>query len=44
MYRQKDSNADPGTPRVTEEGAWIMPSALPKDVEALLKPFRRIAT
>ena len=44
LYRQKDSNADPGAPRVTPEGTWIMPSALPKDVEALLKPFRRIAT
>lgn len=44
LYRQKDSNADPGAPQLTAEGTWLMPSQMPKDIMALLAPFRRIAT
>jgi len=44
LYRQKDSNADVDRPRQTPEGTWLMPMAMPKDIAALLAPYRRIPT
>lgn len=44
LYRQKDNNADVGAPQMTDQGTWLMPSQMPKDIAALLAPYRRIAT
>ena len=42
MYRQKDSQSDVDRPLITGDGVTILPSALPRDVQQLLLPYRRV--
>ncbi|HPL80995.1 MAG TPA: phage head-tail connector protein [Anaerolineaceae bacterium] len=42
LYRQKDTSADLDRPLVTGDGVTIMPSALPNDVMALVRKYRRL--
>ncbi len=42
LYRQKDSSADVDRPLLTNDGVTIMPMALPKDVQQMLLPYRRL--
>lgn len=41
LYRQKDTSQDVGAV-VTDTGLTIYPSDLPKDIQAILTPYRRI--
>lgn len=40
MYRQKDSGMD-GDRVLSADGVLVMPAAIPNDVQAILKPYRR---
>jgi hypothetical protein len=42
LYRQKDTNADLDRPVVSPDGATLMPSKLPADVLAILRPYYRM--
>jgi hypothetical protein len=42
IYRQKDSQNDVDRPLITGDGVTILPSALPRDVQQLLSPYRRV--
>lgn len=42
LYRQKDSSADIDRPLLTNDGVTIMPMSLPKDVQQLLAPYKRL--
>lgn len=39
MYRQKDTSADVDRPLVTGDGVTVMPSALPSDVEKIVRRY-----
>lgn len=41
LYRQKDTAADIDRPLLTNSGAVVMPASMPKDVESVLRMFRR---
>lgn len=41
LYDQKDTSSEPQNPIVTSSGVIIMPSAVPKDIMAILRPYRR---
>lgn len=41
LYRQKDTNAEADRPVMTDGGV-VMPSALPSDITAILRPYRRM--
>jgi len=41
LYRQKDTNADIDRPLLSGDGVVIMPSTMPSDVIAILRPYRR---
>lgn len=41
MYRLKDSGLDGAAPLVSPTGAVVMPPSLPRDVTAMLAPYRR---
>ena len=43
LYRQKDTSADADRPLLAGDGTVIMPSAMPNDVAAYLKPYRRLS-
>lgn len=42
LYRQKDTSADVDRPLLTDAGVTILPMALPKDVQQMLLPYRRL--
>lgn len=42
LYRQKDSSADVDRPLLTNDGVTIMPMAIPKDVQQMLLPYRKV--
>ncbi len=42
LYRQKDTSADLDRPLLTNDGVVIMPGALPKDIQQMLAPYRRL--
>lgn len=42
MYRQKDNSAEADRPMVTADGATLMPSRLPSDVETIIAPYKRV--
>lgn len=41
MYRQRDGSPDLGNSLISADGVTIVTSAMAKDIEALLKPYRR---
>ena len=42
LYRQRDTNADADRPLLAGDGTVIMPSTIPPDVKALLRPYRKL--
>lgn len=43
LYRQKDSSADLDRPAVSPDGATLMPAQVPADVQAILRPYVKVA-
>jgi hypothetical protein len=41
MYRQRDGSPDLGNSIISADGSTIVTSAMSRDIEALLKPYRR---
>ncbi len=41
MYRQRDGSPDLGNSLISADGSTIVTSAMSRDIEALLKPYRR---
>jgi hypothetical protein len=41
MYRQRDGSPDLGNSIISADGSTIVTSAMSRDTEALLKPYRR---
>ena len=43
LYRQKDSSADIDRPMVSGDGTTLLPTRIPSDVEAILRPYIRVS-
>jgi hypothetical protein len=43
LYRQKDSSADIDRPMVSADGATLLPTRIPSDVEAILRSYVRVS-
>lgn len=42
MYRQRDTGADADATSITAQGVVVQPSAMPRDVMQMLRPYRKV--